>query len=69
VLSSPDSRVCCRSEEYVRQYVRLVENERNDDPRRRERHHFHLIRRARASTDDGNVQNVLWTAFDQGIVG
>lgn len=63
------ARVACRSVEYVRQYIRLVENgeerliygvEHDVIPIS-----FAILV---AQSDDGNVQNVLMDAFDQGVV-
>ncbi len=61
--------VACRSAEYVRQYIRLVENG--------EERLIHGVEHdvipisfaiMVAQSDDANVQNVLMDAFDQGIV-
>ena len=61
--------VACRSAEYVRQYIRLVENG--------EERLIHGVENdvipisfaiMVAQSDDANVQNVLMDAFDQGIV-
>jgi ParB family transcriptional regulator, chromosome partitioning protein len=63
------ARVACRSAEYVRQYIRLVENG--------EERLIHGVEHdvipisfavLVAQSDDANVQNVLMDAFDQGIV-
>ena len=63
------ARVACRSAEYVRQYIRLVENG--------EERLIHGVEHdvipisfaiMVAQSDDANVQNVLMDAFDQGIV-
>ena len=63
------ARVACRSAEYVRQYIRLVENG--------EERLIHGVEHdvipisfavLVAQSDDANVQNVLMDAFDQGII-
>ena len=63
------AKVACRSAEYVRQYIRLVENG--------EERLIHGVEHdvipisfaiMVAQSDDANVQNVLMDAFDQGIV-
>src|SRR5918997_1497822 len=61
--------VACRSAEYVRQYIRLVENG--------EERLIHGVEHdvipisfaiMVAQSDDANVRNVLMDAFDQGLV-
>ena len=61
--------VACRSAEYVRQYIRLVENGEERLIQGVE-HDVIPISFAImvAQSDDANVQNVLMDAFDQGIV-
>lgn len=63
------AKVACRSTEYVRQYIRLVENG--------EERLIHGVERdvipisfavLVAQSNDANVQNVLMDAFGQGIV-
>jgi ParB family chromosome partitioning protein len=66
----PDmAKVACRSEEYVRQYVRLVENGEERLIQGVEQNVFPIsFAILVAQTDDSSIQNVLMDAFDQGIV-
>ena len=61
--------VACRSVEYVRQYIRLVENGEERLIHGVEHDVFPISFAVLvAQSDDANVQNVLMDAFDQGIV-
>lgn len=61
--------VACRTGEYVRQYIRLVENGEDRLIRGVEREIFPISFAVLvASTDGAAIQNVLMDAFDQGIV-
>jgi ParB family chromosome partitioning protein len=63
------ARICCRSEEYVRQYIRLVEKGEERLILGVERGIIPIsFATLVASTEDSNVQGVLLDAFDQGIV-
>lgn len=63
------ARVCCKSAEYVRQYIRLVEQGEERLIIGVEQGLISISFAVLvASSDDGSVQNVLMDAFDQGIV-
>src|SRR3954454_7199781 len=63
------AQVACRSPEYVRQYIRLVENGEDRLIQGVEQEVFPISFAVLvASTDDAAIQNVLMNAFDQGIV-
>jgi len=63
------AKVACRSEEYVRQYIRLVENGEERLIQGVEHNVFPIsFAILVAQTDDASIQNVLMDAFDQGIV-
>ena len=62
-------RVCCRSPEYVRQYIGLVEKGEDRLIQGVEQGVFSMSFAVLvAQSDDANIQNVLMDAFDQGIV-
>jgi len=61
--------VACRTPEYVRQYIRLVENGEDRLIQGVEQEVFPISFAVLvASTEDAAIQNVLMDAFDQGIV-
>lgn len=61
--------VCCRSPEYVRQYIGLVEKGEDRLIQGVEQHVFPMSFAIMvAQSDDASVQNVLMDAFDQGVV-
>jgi ParB family chromosome partitioning protein len=63
------AKVACRSEEYVRQYIRLVENGEERLIQGVEQNVFPISFAVLvAQSDDASIQNVLMDAFDQGIV-
>lgn len=63
------AQVACRSVEYVRQYIRLVENGEERLIQGVEQEVFPIsFAILVAQSDDANIQNVLMDAFDQGIV-
>lgn len=63
------SRICCRSPEYVEQYVGLVEKGEDRLIQGVEQGVFSISFAVMvAQSDDANIQNVLMDAFDQGIV-
>ena len=63
------AKVACRSTEYIRQYVRLVENGEERLIRGVEQNVFPISFAIQvAQADEANIQNVLMDAFDQGIV-
>jgi ParB family chromosome partitioning protein len=63
------AKVACRSLEYVRQYVRLVEYGEERLIQGVEQNVFPISFAVLvAHSDDANIQNVLMDAFDQGIV-
>lgn len=63
------AQVACRSVEYVRQYIRLVENGEERLIQGVEQDVFPIsFAILVAQSDDANIQNVLMDAFDQGIV-
>ena len=62
-------KLCCRSPEYVRQYIGLVEKGENRLIQGVEQGVFPIsFAILVAQSDDSNIQNVLMDAFDQGIV-
>ena len=62
-------RVACKSTEYIRQYITLVDNGEDRLIRGVEQGLFSIsFALLVAQTDDANIQNVLMDAFDQGIV-
>ena len=62
-------QVACKSPEYIRQYITLVDNGEDRLIRGVEQGLFPISFAMQvAQTDDGNIQNVLMDAFDQGIV-
>ena len=62
-------KLCCRTPEYVRQYVGLVEKGENRLIQGVEQGVFPIsFAILVAQSDDSNIQNVLMDAFDQGIV-
>jgi len=62
-------KVACKSPEYIRQYVRLVENGEERLIQGVEQDIFPIsFAILVAGTDDTGIQNVLMDAFDQGIV-
>ena len=62
-------KVCCRSPEYVRQYIGLVEKGEDRLIQGVEQGVFSIsFAILVAQSDDANIQNVLMDAFDQGIV-
>jgi ParB family chromosome partitioning protein len=61
--------VACRSQEYIRQYIRLVENGEERLIQGVEQDVFPISFAVLvAQADDANIQNVLMDAFDRGIV-
>lgn len=63
------ARVACRSVEYIRQYIRLVENGEDRLIQGVEQDVFPISFAVLvAQADDAAIQNVLMDAFDQGIV-
>jgi ParB family chromosome partitioning protein len=63
------AQVACRSPEYIRQYIRLVENGEERLIQGVEQAVFPIsFAILVASTDEAGIQNVLMDAFDQGIV-
>ncbi len=63
------AQVACRSVEYVRQYIRLVENGEERLIQGVEQDIFPIYFAILvAQADDASIQNVLMDAFDQGIV-
>ncbi len=63
------ARIACRSMEYIRQYVRLVENGEDRLIQGVEQDVFPISFAVLvAQADDATIQNVLMDAFDQGIV-
>ena len=63
------SRICCRSPEYVEQYIGLVEKGEDRLIQGVEQGVFSISFAVMvAQSDDANIQNVLMDAFDQGIV-
>ncbi len=63
------AQVACRCVEYVRQYIRLVENGEERLIQGVEQEVFPIsFAILVAQSDDANIQNVLMDAFDQGIV-
>jgi len=62
-------RVACKSQEYIRQYIVLVNKGEDRLIRGVEQGLFPISFAIQvAHTDDANIQNVLMDAFDQGIV-
>ena len=63
------ARVACKTEEYIRLYIALVNNGEDRLIRGVEQGLFPISFAMQvAQTDDSNIQNVLMDAFDQGIV-
>jgi ParB family transcriptional regulator, chromosome partitioning protein len=63
------SKIACRSVEYIRQYIRLVENGEDRLIQGVEQDVFPISFAVLvAQADDATIQNVLMDAFDQGIV-
>ena len=63
------SKICCRSPEYVRQYIGLVENGEDRLIQGVEQNVFSISFAVLvAQSDDASIQNVLMDAFDQGVV-
>jgi ParB family chromosome partitioning protein len=63
------AQIACRSVEYVRQYIRLVDNGEDRLIQGVEQEVFPISFAVLvATTDDTAIQNVLMDAFDQGIV-
>ena len=63
------SKICCRSPEYVRQYIGLVEKGEDRLIQGVEQEVFSISFAVLvAQSDNANIQNVLMDAFDQGIV-
>ncbi len=63
------AQVACRTVEYIRQYIRLVENGEERLIQGVEQEVFPISFAVLvASTDDAGIQNVLMDAFDRGIV-
>ena len=63
------ARVACKNENYIRAYIRLVEQGEERLIRGVESGVFPIKFATQvASTDDGQLQNVLMDAFDEGIV-
>ncbi len=63
------ARIACRSVEYIRQYIRLVENGEDRLIQGVEQDVFPIsFAILVAQSDDATIQNVLMDAFDQGIV-
>ena len=62
-------RVACRSKNYIREYIRLVEQGEERLIQGVEQGVFPIkFATLVASTDNGQIQNVLMDAFDEGIV-
>jgi ParB family chromosome partitioning protein len=62
-------KIACRTTEYVRQYIRLVENGEDRLIQGVEQDIFPISFAVLVATTDGaTIQNVLMDAFDQGIV-
>lgn len=63
------AKIACRSVEYIRQYIRLVENGEDRLIQGVEQDIFPISFAVLvAQADDSTIQNVLMDAFDQGIV-
>ncbi len=63
------AKIACRSVEYIRQYIRLVENGEDRLIQGVEQEIFPISFAVLvAQADDATIQNVLMDAFDQGIV-
>lgn len=63
------AKIACRSVEYIRQYIRLVENGEDRLIQGVEQNVFPISFAVLvAQADDATIQNVLMDAFDQGIV-
>jgi ParB family chromosome partitioning protein len=63
------AKIACRSVEYIRQYIRLVENGEERLIQGVEQDVFPISFAVLvAQSDDATIQNVLMDAFDQGIV-
>jgi len=63
------AKIACRSGEYIRQYIRLVENGEDRLIQGVEQDVFPISFAVLvAQADDATIQNVLMDAFDQGIV-
>ena len=63
------AKVACRTAEYIRQYIRLVENGEDRLIQGVEQGTFSIsFALLVAGTDESTIQNVLMDAFDQGIV-
>ena len=63
------SKICCRSPEYVRQYISLVEKGEDRLIQGVEQNVFSISFAVLvAQSDDASIQNVLMDAFDQGVV-
>jgi ParB family chromosome partitioning protein len=63
------AKIACRSVEYIRQYIRLVENGEDRLVQGVEQDVFPISFAVLvAQADDATIQNVLMDAFDQGIV-
>lgn len=63
------AKIACRSAEYIRQYIRLVENGEERLIQGVEQDVFPISFAVLvAQSDDATIQNVLMDAFDQGIV-
>ena len=63
------AKLACRSVEYIRQYIRLVENGEDRLIQGVEQEIFPISFAVLvAQADDATIQNVLMDAFDQGIV-
>ncbi len=63
------AKIACRSAEYIRQYIRLVENGEDRLIQGVEQDVFPISFAVLvAQADDSTIQNVLMDAFDQGIV-
>ena len=63
------AKIACRSVEYIRQYIRLVENGEDRLIQGVEQDVFPISFAVLvAQSDDASIQNVLMDAFDQGVV-
>lgn len=63
------AKIACRSVEYIRQYIRLVENGEDRLIQGVEQSVFPISFAVLvAQSDDAGIQNVLMDAFDQGVV-
>ena len=63
------AKICCRSPEYVKQYIGLVEKGEDRLIHGVEQGVFPIsFAILVAQSEDANIQNVLMDAFDQGIV-